>query len=124
MEFENLNIKIAMSMIKICTIYYKKTGDIKADDAISKLRLMVNTGNTREALAPVLPEILKFANLRKDLLLKKDIFAFDGYKINIPDYEILIESAKKVYEISNEEEKKIFWRSINNIISYTSKLYC
>lgn len=117
--------KIVTNLMHICNIFYKKTKNPHLETMISALRLCVMNGTCETAISGSLNEILHFADKQKQLLLAHDVAAFD---IDLPSNikkpecfnEVVLET-KVTYSKLDDNEKKIFWKKITNIIAIAIK---
>lgn len=126
----NLHTKAAGYMLQLCNMFYEKNKDPNVETAISSLRLVIMNGDCELTLGPLYPEILKFANNQRELLLKRDIGAFEY--VPIPSRNLMgnndkqifiniIEQSKKIY--AELPDKNIFWEKINGLIAVVIKIH-
>lgn len=117
--------KIASYFMFLCNMFYSKTKNPEIETIISGLRLCIMNGNCEVAIQPAIPEILAFANKQKDLLVARDIKAFNApTPTAVKDkkiFEQVVEQSKETYTQLDESEKKKFWTKVNNIVACAIK---
>ncbi len=117
--------KIATHFMFLCNMFYAKTKNPEIETIISGLRLCIMNGNCEVAIQPAISEIITFANKQKDLLVARDIKAFDAPTPTVVKdkkiFEQVVEQSKKTFEQLDSTEKNKFWIKVNNIIACAIK---
>ncbi len=113
-------IKITQFMVEI--LYSKKkTNEIET--AKSYLNILVQHGDPKQVVKPLLPHIIEFATQKKTEILKEDFNAFLNYDFNVllnSDFKnkINIPQLINIYKpLLSSEEQTLMWKKIKQLIA-------
>jgi len=118
---------IAKILLILSDMLYSKKRLEELETARAKLKIIIMNGGAEKAIQPIIPHIIKFANVKKKEILTKNITAFN-YKpvVENNDYNDLFNKipqlAGEYLNLFNIEEQEAFWKQINALIAKAVKI--